>query len=328
MLFNRIKYDIKEALGDVLFEKLLIILLTLNYWIIYSFLWAPTSCLLTVDCWSLLDLVWIFDSAFFGNDYTIGVFFFFLLQHSPPTTITILIIISVFFCWLRLVNGFIEFDQKLMMFSTKFLVHQRLLSKKCWDITLISFFMYFIVYIIYELYFWPPHTLDISTIALYFFSMPYIMDFTVIISAIFYLVNLGCRFRTLIGFWKCFPPGLVAIPGKWTHLEITMLVEYIRLLHAEMSEMSKMFSLGYGPILLGFFVFSFIDMIYFFFLIIYYLSSYTEVQFIKHVIKYFFVHIFKVQNIIFMMSIIIAVSWINDEVRTNVIKIITITILD
>jgi len=215
-----------------------------------------------------------------------------------------------------LINGLIEFDQKLDLLSAAFMVRHRSLSKKRWITIAISLFLYLIGYEVYALYFWQMKNVDITSISLLFFSMPYITDFVVIITVSFYLNNLSHRFQTLNDFWKCLPTGLIPTRGEWTHSEIVMLVESIRLLHAKLSEILKIFNLGYGLLLLGFFACSFIDFMYIFYLMIYHELALPKVSFTQNIIKYVPLHIFTVQIIVFLMSIIVAVSWIKEEVRS------------
>ncbi|KAE9544675.1 hypothetical protein AGLY_000217 [Aphis glycines] len=101
---------------------------------------------------------------------------------------------------------------------------------------------------------------------------------------------------------------LNSIPNNLSTFEIVILMEKIRLLHAELSQLLKKFSLSYGPLFLGYFVFSFIDMIYLLYLMINHefnsKASITE---------------FIITHTPFMMSIIVAASWINEKKK----KIIT-----
>ncbi|CAI6351908.1 unnamed protein product [Macrosiphum euphorbiae] len=214
---------------------------------------------------------------------------------------------------IKLINGIIEFDQKLALLSTAFMVRRRSLSKKRWIIIAISLFLYLVGYEVCALNLWHLKTLDITTIPVLFFSMPYITDFVVIITVSFYLNNLNYRFQTLNDFWKCLPSGLIPTRGEWTQPEIVMLVESIRLLHAKLSEILKIFNLSYGLLLLGFFVCSFIDFIYIFYLMIYHELASPKVSFTQNIIKYLPLHMFTFQIIVFMMSIIVAVSWIKEE---------------
>lgn len=130
----------------------------------------------------------------------------------------------------------------------------------------------------------------------------------------FYLVNIGFRFRALNSFWKCLPAGLVPVSGEWSHSEILFLTENIRLLHAELSEILKLFNRGYGPLLLSYFVCSYIDMMYIMYLMIYHEFESPKLSIAEKMIKYLPLHIFNVQVIIFMVFIIACASWIKIKV--------------
>lgn len=155
--------------------------------------------------------------------------------------------------------------------------------------------------------------------------MPYITDFVIIVTVCFYLNNLGTRFQTLNDFWKSLPVGLAPMPGEWTHFEIAMSVEDIRLLHAELSELLKMFNRGYGPLLLGYFVCSFFDLMYIFYLMLYHEFS-SKSSLTEHLIKYLPLHVFNVQIIIMMVSIVVAASRVNEKVPS--IEILNMLVID
>lgn len=213
---------------------------------------------------------------------------------------------------LRLINGIIEYDEKQkIQLPAALLVHQRLLSKQFWVQILTSLFIYFLGFEVYRMYAWPPHS--ITTVVILIFGVPYILDFIVVISTCFYLINLECRFQILNDYWKDLHLILNSISSNSSISEIVMLMENIRLLHAEISQLLKKFSLGYGPLLLGYFVCSFIDMVYLLHLMISHefnsKASITEI-----LITYTPVHVFNIQLILFMMSIIVAASRINEKV--------------
>jgi len=86
-------------------------------------------------------------------------------------------------------------------------------------------FIYFIGFVILETYVWPPMKIDIFTIAIYFFSNPYITDYVIFVTVFFFLANIGYRFLTINNYWKCFPDGLIAIPDEWT-LKIIEILTY------------------------------------------------------------------------------------------------------
>lgn len=173
--------------------------------------------------------------------------------------------------------------------------------------------LYYLGYHIMVWFLWRPKVMNITTIIIYFFTMPYITDFVILITVCFYLINLGLRFQTLNDFWKSLPAGLAPMPGQWTHFEIAMSVESIRLLHAELSELMIMFNRSYGLLLLGYFVCSFFDMLYIFYLMIYHEFS-TKGNIGEHIIKYMPLHVFNLQIIFMTITIIIAASRINEKV--------------
>lgn len=175
-------------------------------------------------------------------------------------------------------------------------------------------FVYYIGFVAYRTYIWPPVVVNITSISSYIFGVPYIADYAVVISVCFYLNNLASRFQALNDQWKRLPDGLISA-ARWRHSKILKSVENIRLLHAQLSELVKIFSLAYGLLLLSFFVFVFIDLVYIFYLSINYEYSTTRIGFIKNFVRYLPIHIFNIQCIIFMMSIIVAASWINEKVH-------------
>lgn len=215
----------------------------------------------------------------------------------------------------RLINGIIEYDRKHRTFSSELLLYKRSPSKTCWIIILLSFFIYFIGYEICVYFLWPPKSLNINVIPIYIFSMPNLIDFAILIFVCFFLSNIGFRFLALNNFWRCLPVELVPVSGKWSHSEIVILIENIRLLHAELSEILKIFNLGYGPMLLGYFVSSFIDLMYVFYLMLYHEFKIPNRSLTEKVIKYLPLHIFNIQIIVFMIFVFVAASWIHDMVQ-------------
>jgi hypothetical protein len=215
----------------------------------------------------------------------------------------------------RLINGIVEYDRKHKTFSPELLLYKRSPSKTCWNIILLSFFIYFIGYETCVFFLWRPKSLDLSVIPIYLFSMPNIIDFTILIVVCFFLSNIGFRFLALNNFWRCLPVDLAPISGEWSHSEIVILIENIRLLHAELSEILKIFNLGYGPLLLGYFVGSFIDLMYVFYLMIYHEFKLPNRSLTEKIIKYLPLHIFNIQIIVFIIFIVVAASWIHDMVQ-------------
>ncbi|XP_022164452.1 uncharacterized protein LOC111029656 [Myzus persicae] len=127
------------------------------------------------------------------------------------------------------------------------------------------------------------------------------------VTSFYHLSNLGFRFSELNRLWKCLPFGLIALPaGGWTNSEITMLVERIRLLHSELSELLKLFSLGYGPVLLLYFIFTFTHAL----IETFHITIYNDLLG-NNILPY----IFYLQHIFHMISIIYVTSWVIDKKR-------------
>ncbi|KAF0761972.1 Gustatory receptor, partial [Aphis craccivora] len=213
-----------------------------------------------------------------------------------------------------LINGIIEFDQKTAVLSTDFSIQQRSLSKRFLNTIYISLLVYFIGYELFQVYLFPPKTINIYTTMHYLFNTPFIIDFDVLISSYFFLMNLNTRFQTLLDFLKFFN-NESDFPNEWTHSEIAMSMERIRILHSELSELLKIFSLGYGPLLLSFFVFNFMNLLIQFFLSVCIQLPPSKVSSIKPILNNILPFILNIQVIIFTMSIINAVSLIHDKRR-------------
>ncbi|XP_026804660.1 uncharacterized protein LOC113548139 [Rhopalosiphum maidis] len=216
---------------------------------------------------------------------------------------------------IKLINSIIEFDENISLLSPAVILNERkwFLSKTNWNYILISFFVYFIGFEVYAVYIWPPKDVNIYIIIVYFFGVPYITDYVVFITVFFYLVNIAYRFQTINNYWKFLPAGLVATSSEWAHHEIVMLIENIRMLHAKLSEILKIFNLGYGLLLLHFFVFNFIDMMYLFYTMIKHEFLSPNVSFIEGIIHNLPLYIFKLQIVISIMLIIVATSWIKEK---------------
>ncbi|XP_050055570.1 uncharacterized protein LOC126549669 [Aphis gossypii] len=183
------------------------------------------------------------------------------------------------------------------------MVYQNSISKKKWNIVLAVLFLYYVGFKIYDIYLWPPATFDFNFFLILFFGMPYTLDYVVIITVYFYLSNIACRFQTLNDFWECLPLGLVSVPDQRTSSELAMLMESIRLLHAELSQLFKIFSCSFGIVLLVFFVCCIFDIIYLIYLMIE----------LENIIKHIPLHVLNIQIVVFLMSVILAATSINEK---------------
>jgi hypothetical protein len=142
------------------------------------------------------------------------------------------------------------------------------------------------------------------------FHTPDIIIFVVMVTSFYYLSNLGYRFCELNRLWKCLPLGLFALSDGWTISEITMLVERIRLLHAELSELLRLFSLGYGPVLLVYFTFTFAHAL---------IETFLFTIYNDYLIDDYIPYLFYLQHIFNMISILYVTSWVIEEVCTILI---------
>jgi len=215
-----------------------------------------------------------------------------------------------------LINGIVEFDQKTELLSTYLSVQQRSLSKRFLNTVYILLLVYFIGFELYHQYIWPLKIINIHTTIRYLFGAPFIIDFAVLITSCFFLLNLNNRFQTLIDFLK-FLPVESDFPNVWTDSELAMSMEKIRLLHSELSELLKIFNLGYGPLLLSFFIFNFINLIFQLFLSICFKSPPANVSLLKTFLRNALPLISNIQVVIFTMSTIVSVSLIHDKVSYN-----------
>jgi len=118
--------------------------------------------------------------------------------------------------------------------------------------------------------------------------------------------------------WEYLLPGFLAVSGDLSQFITRMTLDNIRLLHAELSDLLRIFSIGYGKMLLVFFIFNYINMIIcFYFGILYYSSDYNitniESKF-KTFAKANLPLIYNVYNVIIILSVIIAASRVHDKV--------------
>uniref|UniRef100_A0A2S2NW44 Gustatory receptor n=1 Tax=Schizaphis graminum TaxID=13262 RepID=A0A2S2NW44_SCHGA len=191
---------------------------------------------------------------------------------------------------------------------------KRLWSKKRWNMIFLSIFVYFIGFKCFFIYirFLKIHNI-VSLLHYALFSIPYVMDYVITITSCFFLQNMFVRFQTLNDVWNCLPADLAVVPGQWTHDRIVDVMENTRLLHSELCGLLKAFTLGYGPMLLGFFSSSFINML----LCVYFIIINDEESTSSHPTKSFWEKILPlivhVQIVTFLLSVIVIVSFINDK---------------
>jgi len=215
-----------------------------------------------------------------------------------------------------MINGIIEFDRKVDGLPLTVMGELTCPTTKYnWITFLAAIFMLYISIQICSLWLWPPAKYDLSTVVKYFFEMPCIMEFVIFATSYFYLHNLGSRFDTLNSLCKRLPDGLVTNADTPTQSEIAKFIENIRLLHAELCELLRTFSSGYGVVLLFYFVSNCLDLLRYLYYLLHmsrYLSSKNSVYF--STLNILLTVVICLQNVIFVMILLMIVSWINKKV--------------
>lgn len=222
----------------------------------------------------------------------------------------------------RLINGLSEFDQKLILLPPSLSINYRLSNKKYyWNIIIILTFIYILIFNVYVKYFlWTPKSITATYFIISMFGLPFIVDFVIVITSCFYLNTLYNRFKLLNDLWLSIPYGFIAVYNEMTHYQTVMLIEDIRLLHSDLSELSKFFNMCYGPLLLGFFVFGYINIIYsYLFILNFHDLSLSRLTMTMNIIRSSIPYILMFQCIILMMAVIIAASRVSYQVINKLI---------
>jgi len=109
---------------------------------------------------------------------------------------------------------------------------------------------------------------------------------------------------------KRLPAGLVAVPGRWTHSEIAASLESVRLLHARLSQLVDTFGMAFGPLLLNFFVFGFVNLLFRCF----YSVDKRIAEEVRIAMRLVSLLVMSGQTVVFMTSTIVVASRITDKV--------------
>lgn len=218
------------------------------------------------------------------------------------------------FSFLRFINGIVEFDEKIVPLLSRLSAQQRLISKTRWNMFFILIFMYFLLQKLICTTLYPPRELDIYFLTDCIMAPPFMIHFVVFISTYFFLFNLYIRFEKLNDLWRCLPDGLVAIPDQWTHLEVVILMDDIRLLHSELSELLKIFSQCYGPLLIIFFASTYINVILQFFFVYSFSKNLPQLSSTKTFLRMSIQFLSLGQSIFTTMFIMFMASFINAKV--------------
>jgi len=203
-----------------------------------------------------------------------------------------------------------------MLLRPTLLIHPRSSNNyMAWNRILNVLFVYIIIYHTFRCYLIPMKTYDFSAIAFHLFIDPNMLDMVIVTGGCIYIHSVASRFCALNDGWKRLPGGLMATSGEWTQSEITMSIESIRLLHADLCEIINVFSLGYGMVMLGYFTFSFISLLMFTFL--YFTIGYprSDTTFTAIIVWCFPLFIRYSQFTIFHVSILVNSSFTNEKVR-------------
>lgn len=194
---------------------------------------------------------------------------------------------------------------------------QRSISKTRWNTFFILIIMYFLFRKLISTNINTPRALDVYFLTDCVLAPPFMIHFVVFISTCFFLFNLYLRFETLNDLWKSLPVGLVAIPDQWTHWEVEILIDDIRLLHSELSELLKIFNQGYGPLLTIFFASNYINILLHFFFAYSFDEFSPQSSFSERFLRIFIQFLSLGQSIFTMMFIMVMASFINDKVITK-----------
>lgn len=214
-----------------------------------------------------------------------------------------------------MINGIIEYDHKLISLKRFLMIQQISQEENYWNTILICTLIYYTISSLWLLILWPPNTINMYIIGMYFIRIEFIMDITVIYSSYFFLQQLEYKFQTLNDSWEYLLPGFLAVPGELTHSITGMTLDKIRLLHSELSDLLRLFSVGYGKILLGFFVFSYINILLnFYFSIHFYFMISEEIIIYRNVLRNLVPHMINLQKVILVLAIIIAESRVHEKV--------------
>lgn len=183
-------------------------------------------------------------------------------------------------------NGVVIFDRKLLKFPLQ--ADYRSPSIVFWYVIIAVYFFFYVVIHVYLFDLLSIKHNVMNHILEMIFCVPRVMDFIITIIPCFYLSHLGCRFGILNAIWR----GLLADsedkPAKKTNTETAILVESLRLLHAELSDLLRTFNTSHGPIILISFLFFVMDLLgdlyYIMFFQEYVIGITSFLQFMQHLI--------------------------------------------
>lgn len=172
--------------------------------------------------------------------------------------------VYIFILLFRLTNSIIEFDQKLLALPLR--VDNQSPGPVFWATILIFYLIFNITlhtYIYNMIRGTKEHTLHLMIEGI--FTPPRVMDFIIVVIICFYLCHFGHRFVVLNTTWRRLLPTRCPENQhnrKRTTTETAVLMESLRILHTELSDLLRMFNSSFGPIILAIFVFLFVDVVF------------------------------------------------------------------
>lgn len=213
-----------------------------------------------------------------------------------------------------------EFDRKLQALDALMpATYSHPLKKRFWTLVTIGTVLYLVGFRIYFIQSNPVEFIEHTELLSMIFSSPDIIIFVIMITSCFFLYHLGCRYDSLNIQWENLHSVLNSKPNQWSRAEIAVVAECTRLLHAELSEVLKLFSRGYGPMLLFYFTFTFTHTIFDTFIIVMVKNLKVDFGIVPFV--------FYIQHLINMSTILYASSWAIQKVYYQIFKYIHVFIL-
>lgn len=205
----------------------------------------------------------------------------------------------------RLTNGIIVFDRKFHSLPPS-VSSIRTPSRYFWLVIIAMYFVLYACIVGYlNIFFLRKYDTDhfIETL----FSVPRIADFAMVVTLCFYLGNLGSRFFALNTFWKRLIAGLLTDPGDWTTGEIAMLIECVRLLHANLSDLLRVFNRAFGLAIVVFIICVIYDLTLFFFVMMF--ARQIKLDPLPLVVL-------DTQELIYVIFVFSSATWVTEQVST------------
>lgn len=204
----------------------------------------------------------------------------------------------------RLTNGIVAFDQKWSTLPAA--TTWKTPGPRFWSL-LIAVYSIFYTWVVVFMFMYVIPNYNVVHLVENVFSVPRVTDFAIMITFCFYLDGLASRFSALNTFWKRL--GMSTPETAWTTQEFAVLVECVRLLHADLSDLLRLFNRTYGPVLMAFFSAILLDMALHCFIVMFA----TEIQ-----LPVWPTVALDVQNVTFMVVVMSCTTWVIKQVNTSI----------